>query len=440
MQVSATFGSAAPVNAPVAPFLQEQQSGMAEFSQLLGELLGTAGAGNTVKPTVPDAKPQSVPAAVAAPVTPLLTNAAIVDSNTKTPLVPGAEVEPSPLGMGTLTAPPLTTQQQVDKPAVSGKHEKVNLPLDLKKKDSIKTGGTIVTLVPVLADPKLPIRLIGLPAENMKDNPVSANLLKIVGEPEPQADPKETVQITPLAFGIDLKNKAGNDGSSNSNSDKNPGMETPANPVEALEPIREKTSPSDFPEEIGRVIPPQSHSISGGVLQQFSNTAPIQAGIVNSYQSASKAQSTTLGEIPGTDTVAEAAGNSPVKTISLRIPGPNAGSVDLQLVERGGKVEVVVRTGDPVLMTEMRQDLGHLVNRLERHGYEAEAWTPLLTPVAGAQSASDSRQSGERNSSSGFGQDDSGSDPGSNGGRGSPEERRERDRQRWEEFEVTGDK
>ena len=58
--------------------------------------------------------------------------------------------------------------------------------------------------------------------------------------------------------------------------------------------------------------------------------------------------------------------------IAVRISPPDAAPVDLQVRERGGTVHVAVRTADGGLQTSLRQDLGALVDRLERSGFHAE--------------------------------------------------------------------
>jgi hypothetical protein len=62
--------------------------------------------------------------------------------------------------------------------------------------------------------------------------------------------------------------------------------------------------------------------------------------------------------------------------IALRIALPDAPPVDILLVERAGQVQVAVRTPDAGLLSSLRQDLGTLVNSLERSGYRAETFTP----------------------------------------------------------------
>jgi hypothetical protein len=62
--------------------------------------------------------------------------------------------------------------------------------------------------------------------------------------------------------------------------------------------------------------------------------------------------------------------------ISMRIARVDAPVVDLHVVDRAGEIHVAVRTPDAALQSSLREDLGTLVNSLERSGYRAEAFTP----------------------------------------------------------------
>lgn len=68
--------------------------------------------------------------------------------------------------------------------------------------------------------------------------------------------------------------------------------------------------------------------------------------------------------------------NAPAQEIAVRIARPEAPSVDVHLTERAGQVHVAVRTPDAGLQTSLRQDLGTLVNSLERAGFHTEAAVP----------------------------------------------------------------
>jgi nucleosome-remodeling factor subunit BPTF len=74
-------------------------------------------------------------------------------------------------------------------------------------------------------------------------------------------------------------------------------------------------------------------------------------------------------------------------SLDLRRPstdGRDSGQVSLRVVERGGEVQVAVRTTDPQLAGDLRQNLPDLVSELSGRGYRAETWQPLASSGAEA--------------------------------------------------------
>ena len=69
----------------------------------------------------------------------------------------------------------------------------------------------------------------------------------------------------------------------------------------------------------------------------------------------------------------------PMREISLRLGDTASNSVDIQMVERAGHVQVAVRTPDQELTTSLQANLGELVGRLEQKGYKTETWVPAAT-------------------------------------------------------------
>ncbi|MGI8742868.1 MAG: flagellar hook-length control protein FliK [Bryobacteraceae bacterium] len=66
----------------------------------------------------------------------------------------------------------------------------------------------------------------------------------------------------------------------------------------------------------------------------------------------------------------------PTRQISLKLTGTESGSVDVRISERAGKVQVDVRTPDGQLARTLRADLGDLVGRLDKRGFDAETSIP----------------------------------------------------------------
>lgn len=63
------------------------------------------------------------------------------------------------------------------------------------------------------------------------------------------------------------------------------------------------------------------------------------------------------------------------RNIQLNVNGGN-GRVEVRLTERGGEVEVAVRTPDARLAGALREDLPALSSRLAESGFRAETWHP----------------------------------------------------------------
>jgi hypothetical protein len=73
----------------------------------------------------------------------------------------------------------------------------------------------------------------------------------------------------------------------------------------------------------------------------------------------------------------------PTREISLHIAGAASANVDIQVAQRGGKVQVAVRTADQELAKSLQTNLGELVGRLEEKGFRTEAWTPVTAQHPG---------------------------------------------------------
>jgi len=59
--------------------------------------------------------------------------------------------------------------------------------------------------------------------------------------------------------------------------------------------------------------------------------------------------------------------------IAVRVSAPGESIVDIHVAQRGGEVQVAVRTADAALRSSLHQDLGNLVGRLEQAGFHAHA-------------------------------------------------------------------
>lgn len=72
----------------------------------------------------------------------------------------------------------------------------------------------------------------------------------------------------------------------------------------------------------------------------------------------------------------------PMRQISLKLASPGSASVDVQLTQKAGKLQVAVRTQDPQLTQSLQTGLGDLVGRLQDRGFKSQAWIPSAHPVA----------------------------------------------------------
>ena len=130
---------------------------------------------------------------------------------------------------------------------------------------------------------------------------------------------------------------------------------------------------------------------------------------------------------PSTPTVApetEATGpvqSQPVREISLRLAVTASSPVDVLVAERGGKVQVAVRTADPDLARSLQSNLGELVGHLETKGFRTDAWTPVAAQHGGPAVGEPSTLTDSRNHSD---------DSRSGGGRHDPRQAREESNQR----------
>jgi hypothetical protein len=83
--------------------------------------------------------------------------------------------------------------------------------------------------------------------------------------------------------------------------------------------------------------------------------------------------------------------------IEVRISQPQSAPVDLQVVQRAGQIQVVVRTPDAGMEASLRQDLNTLVHSLERSGFHTETFLP----IAAAAGADGSRMNAQRDAQQG---------------------------------------
>ena len=192
----------------------------------------------------------------------------------------------------------------------------------------------------------------------------------------------------------------------------------------------------------GSPIAPGASAGDGGFARQMLNTIAMGPQLAANTAAAPKASaaagpsaSEALRASEPASPQAPALPAAPVREIAVRIATPQSASVDVQLTERAGQIHVAVRTPDSGLQSSLRQDLGSLVNTLERSGYRAEAFAPHQdAPQTISSAQADSRNSQQESESGARGQTagDSSQNPGAGG---QPRQRHPRPQQFIQEME-----
>jgi len=169
----------------------------------------------------------------------------------------------------------------------------------------------------------------------------------------------------------------------------------PSQPSEVKPKQETSVHESSAPAPVDAVANTAMNENANSFLNAQANPSPVQAAVKTQPAAGSSVPSPVealRAAAPSAPAVAHA--GSPIREIAVRIAPPQAPAVDVHLIERGGQINVAVRTPDGGLQTTLRQDLGSLVNSLERAGYRAEAFAPR----DGVQQAAISTQTNSQNS------------------------------------------
>jgi hypothetical protein len=92
--------------------------------------------------------------------------------------------------------------------------------------------------------------------------------------------------------------------------------------------------------------------------------------------------------------------SEPVRDLSIRIGNNPGNQVDVKIQERAGEVHVSVLSSSPSLTSDLRQQVGDLVGKLDRAGYHAETFKPTSSTPS-QQTSNQSEQGQDRDSSGG---------------------------------------
>jgi len=207
-----------------------------------------------------------------------------------------------------------------------------------------------------------------------------------------------------------------------------------------FEPAASKTTPAQAAASQTTPSGEVSHSATSSktTADQATANTPItnqaMTNLASSQVTASPAatQSTTCQHSAAPPTSANEievnTGSQPqaARQISLKLTGEDATKVSVYVSERGGKVQIAVRSSDPELASSLRTDLSDLVGRLESRGFKTEAWVP----TASRHTAAGAAEQPSSNNSSGHPRD-SGSSANQRQGRPGQNGSNQRQQARW---------
>ena len=194
-------------------------------------------------------------------------------------------------------------------------------------------------------------------------------------------------------------------------------------PAAETKPGSETDTPGDEPEKSPVAVAPPtpaSPPIPGAPFP--SSHAPVPTS-VHMSATVSKTTDAPASPLPVSgikDVIAEPQPSSgQTQQIDVRISPPQAPAVDLQVSQRSGQIQVVVRTPDAGLETALRQDLGTLVHSLERSGFQAETFIPGASEASRMNSQPDPRHTHPDSSGNSSFAQSGNPNQGRNNGRGS---------------------
>ncbi len=145
---------------------------------------------------------------------------------------------------------------------------------------------------------------------------------------------------------------------------------------------RDSGKPSKEPR---KATPPAAAPATATPLRYFAATesaAPMPSSVpprTATGEQAPRSPSVPTQRIEVPQNAPPAAAPAQAREVTLRLTPAQSDPVDVRVLERGGRVEVSVRTPDAELTSSLRRDLGELVEKLEHKGFHAEAWTPDAT-------------------------------------------------------------
>jgi hypothetical protein len=128
------------------------------------------------------------------------------------------------------------------------------------------------------------------------------------------------------------------------------------------------------------------------------NTSPVPAKAAPAPETTAQPTDSrpAAAALPETHSTAK---SEPVRDLSIRIGDSPGTQVDVKIRERAGEIHVAVLSSSPSLTTNLREQVGDLVGKLDRAGYHAETFKSPSTTAS--QQSSNQSDSGQQDSSGG---------------------------------------
>ncbi|MCC7155316.1 MAG: hypothetical protein IT161_12140 [Bryobacterales bacterium] len=154
-------------------------------------------------------------------------------------------------------------------------------------------------------------------------------------------------------------------------------------PEAAVQPSVEDGKPGSESPKVAEAY--ASHSPSSGAVTAESAQPPAPPPAPG--QPARAAASAPVANQPAVDK----AGSDPIRSLEFKVTERNAPSVSLQVNDRGGRIEVAVRSADAALNQQLQSQLSSLTDRLQTRGLTMENIRTVEAPHSGDLSQQFSR-------------------------------------------------
>ena len=137
--------------------------------------------------------------------------------------------------------------------------------------------------------------------------------------------------------------------------------------------------------------PPFAHSSSGMAPRAAVESAPLPK----------PAATPTAMQLDSATPPAPPDAGQAARSVTVRIQSEDNGTANVVFTDRGGEVQVTVRSSDAALTHSLRSDLGSLSGGLQQHGFDVKLWNaPPSSPSNAATRTHSAELSGQEDSGS----------------------------------------